>query len=201
MTAVVSLFSSICYKTKKFISKRIRGIKLFFNFSVKPTEEEKAYKIPVSWRQQQRQDQLHEVDATVVKQQEAQHTDPQIKISHAYDTSSASLSRQAASNISTNAANRTMQSHSSSTMDTRKFVLPKWHFPGLLRIKRVLAGILMIVNLAFSQFLLGATQGTTQIFTLMFVANAFLLADYLWKTRKPTTDTIMVERIRHSETQ
>lgn len=57
-----------------------------------------------------------------------------------------------------------------------------YHFPWLLRLKRGIAAILLLINLAFSQFVLGS-QNEGQIFFLMFIANSFILADYLWKTR------------------
>lgn len=60
----------------------------------------------------------------------------------------------------------------------------KKRIPGLLKIKRLLAGILFILNFIFSQFLLAAT-GSQGFFTfLFFLGNSFIIADYLWKTRR-----------------
>lgn len=59
----------------------------------------------------------------------------------------------------------------------------KWHIPHLRSLKRGLAGILVIFNFLFSQFCLMSTP-TTQVMGLLFLANSFIIADYLWKTRK-----------------
>lgn len=60
----------------------------------------------------------------------------------------------------------------------------KKRIPGLLKIKRLLAGVLLLFNFVFSQFLLAAT-GVQGIFTfLFFMGNSFIMADYLWKTRR-----------------
>ena len=58
-----------------------------------------------------------------------------------------------------------------------------YHVPWLRNIKRVLAVILLFINFAFTQFLLISTGGL-QIVSLFFFLNCFILADYLWKTRR-----------------
>jgi len=60
--------------------------------------------------------------------------------------------------------------------------IPKFHVPGLLRVKRGMAGALLIFNGIMSQFVLGWGRDA-QMFALIFLGNVFILADYLWKTR------------------
>lgn len=56
--------------------------------------------------------------------------------------------------------------------------------PGLLQIKRVLAGVLLLINFVFSQFLLLAVGSDGFATFLIFMGNSFVIADYLWKTRR-----------------
>jgi hypothetical protein len=184
MSAITSFASNALYKLTKFIKKRLRGIKMFFNFSVSPSEEDKNYTVPPSWRKQTQQE----------LQQEEQ---PQVKVFHATQEP-ASVSQRAASNISGTTL-PIAKSKISTTIDSRKFVMPKWHFPGLLKIKRLIAALMLIVDIAFSQFILGSTTGAAQAFMLLFIGNGFILADYIWKTRKPDKDIVQVERMKHSE--
>lgn len=60
----------------------------------------------------------------------------------------------------------------------------KKRIPGLLFFKRALAGILLLINGVFSQFLLGTIGNQAQPLFIFFLANCFILADYLWKTRR-----------------
>lgn len=62
--------------------------------------------------------------------------------------------------------------------------LKKRHLPIIRTFKRWIAGLLIIINFIISQFVLGWGQNA-QVFTLFFLANAFILIDYLWKTRRP----------------
>jgi hypothetical protein len=57
------------------------------------------------------------------------------------------------------------------------------HIPFYKKFKQILAAVLLLFNLIFSQFLLG-TSSAGQIMFLIFLANSFILADYLWKMRK-----------------
>lgn len=69
-------------------------------------------------------------------------------------------------------------------LDKGKLIVKKnkVHVPWLKNIKRGLAGILLVINLVFSQFLM--TQNGGWIVALMFMGNCFIAADYLWKTRR-----------------
>lgn len=59
----------------------------------------------------------------------------------------------------------------------------KKRIPGLLMFKRILAGVLFLINFVLSQFLL-ASAGEQGFGTfIIFLGNSFILADYLWKTR------------------
>jgi len=60
----------------------------------------------------------------------------------------------------------------------------KARIPGLRQLKRVIAGFLLLVNIVFSQFLLGSIGAQAQPMFIFFMANAFIMVDYLWKTRK-----------------
>ncbi len=62
----------------------------------------------------------------------------------------------------------------------------KWRIPGFRQFKRLTAGLLMVVNFIIGELTLTGPR-TTLIFALFFLLNAFLLADYLWKTRKKNT--------------
>jgi hypothetical protein len=61
----------------------------------------------------------------------------------------------------------------------------KFRIPGLRTSKRIIAGILLLLNFFISQATLTgpvATQG----FAVFFLLNSFILVDYLWKTRAKT---------------
>jgi len=60
----------------------------------------------------------------------------------------------------------------------------KKRIPGLKFFKRALAGVLLLINFAFSQFILGSLGTVAQPMFILFLANSFILLDYLWKTRK-----------------
>jgi len=60
----------------------------------------------------------------------------------------------------------------------------KKRIPGLLFFKRVVAGILLLVNFVLSQFLLGSLGETGQPMFILFLLNSWFLAEYLWKTRR-----------------
>lgn len=64
----------------------------------------------------------------------------------------------------------------------------KIHVPGLRTTKRLTATILLFFNFFISQVTLTG-PATTRPFAIFFLLNAFLLADYLWKTRaKPKVE-------------
>lgn len=60
----------------------------------------------------------------------------------------------------------------------------KKRIPGLLMFKRLLAGFLFLVNFVLSQFLLGSLGEAGQPIFILFLLNAFIMADYIWKTRR-----------------
>lgn len=60
----------------------------------------------------------------------------------------------------------------------------KLRVPGLLMFKRILAGFLLLLNFVFSQFLLGRVGDQGQAMFIIFLLNSFIMADYLWKTRR-----------------
>jgi hypothetical protein len=61
----------------------------------------------------------------------------------------------------------------------------RFRIPGLLMFKRILAGFLCFVNFVISQYVLGISKGgVAQGMFIFFLFNAFICADYLWKTRK-----------------
>lgn len=64
------------------------------------------------------------------------------------------------------------------------FIKNKKRIPGLLWFKRILAGILLLINFSFSQFLLGSLGSNVQPMFIVFLGNSFILLDYLWKTRR-----------------
>lgn len=73
-----------------------------------------------------------------------------------------------------------MGSHPGSlVVNPRKKYRIKW----LLSFKRILAGLLMCFNFVLAEFILSTQSSSFAIFFLVFLANAFILADYLWKTR------------------
>lgn len=64
----------------------------------------------------------------------------------------------------------------------------KFRVPGLRTGKRIIAGILLVFNFAISQITLTGAPAS-QPLALFFLLNAFLLADYIWKTRvKPQVE-------------
>jgi hypothetical protein len=65
-----------------------------------------------------------------------------------------------------------------------QFIKNKKRIPGLLWFKRIIAGILLLINFSFSQFLLGSLGSTVQPMFIVFLGNSFILLDYLWKTRR-----------------
>lgn len=60
----------------------------------------------------------------------------------------------------------------------------KIRVPGLRAIKRILAVFLLLINFVFSQFLLGRVGDQGQPMFILFLLNSFIMADYLWKTRR-----------------
>jgi hypothetical protein len=60
----------------------------------------------------------------------------------------------------------------------------KIRVPGLRWFKRALAGCLLFINFVFSQFLLSRVGDQGQSLFILFLLNSFIMADYLWKTRK-----------------
>ncbi len=82
---------------------------------------------------------------------------------------------------------RSWKQSSSSREDAAPAVINhrlRLRIPGFLFFKRVLAGFLLLVNFVFSQFLLGNVGSGAQPLFIVFLLNAFIIADYLWKTRK-----------------
>jgi lipid-A-disaccharide synthase-like uncharacterized protein len=65
-----------------------------------------------------------------------------------------------------------------------QFIKHKKRIPGLLWFKRILAGILLLINFSFSQFMLGSLGNVVQPMFIIFLGNSFILLDYLWKTRR-----------------
>jgi hypothetical protein len=59
----------------------------------------------------------------------------------------------------------------------------KLHIRWLLSIKRLIAALLMCTNFVLAEFILGTQTPGAVIFVFMFLANSFIEADYLWKTR------------------
>jgi len=62
----------------------------------------------------------------------------------------------------------------------------KIHVPGLRMGKRLLAAILLIINLFISQATLMSAPTSQPMFWL-FILNSFILLDYLWRTRRRET--------------
>lgn len=58
----------------------------------------------------------------------------------------------------------------------------KLKIPGLLGSKRIMAGILLVINFIFGESALTAGSFGVPV-AIMFLANSFILLDYLWKTR------------------
>lgn len=70
---------------------------------------------------------------------------------------------------------------------TRKVLVITKHktrIPGLRTINRILAGIMLLLNLAFSQFLLGSVGTEAQPMFILFLLNSYLILRLLWITRK-----------------
>lgn len=62
----------------------------------------------------------------------------------------------------------------------------KIRVPGLLTMKRVIAGVLLIFNFFIAQATLTSAPATQPLY-ILFILNAFILIDYLWKTRRKET--------------
>lgn len=60
----------------------------------------------------------------------------------------------------------------------------KKRIPGFRQIKRLVAAGLLMINFILSQFLLGSLGQQGQPLFLLFLLNSFILADYIWKTRR-----------------
>ena len=60
-----------------------------------------------------------------------------------------------------------------------------YHWPWIRNFKRILAGFLLMANFVFSQFMI-ASAGV-QTVAIFFFLNAFILLDYLWKTRRESS--------------
>lgn len=60
----------------------------------------------------------------------------------------------------------------------------KKRIPGFRQIKRLVAAGLLLINFILSQFLLGSLGQQGQPLFVLFLLNSFILADYLWKTRR-----------------
>lgn len=58
----------------------------------------------------------------------------------------------------------------------------KYRIRWLLTFKRLMAALLLFINLVLSGFMLSIQNSGAAVLCLMFLGNAFLLADYLWKT-------------------
>jgi len=63
-----------------------------------------------------------------------------------------------------------------------RFKRSKIHVPMLKPFKRVIAGILLVMNFLISQLTL-MSNPSTQWMAVLFFLNAFIIFDYLWKTR------------------
>lgn len=62
----------------------------------------------------------------------------------------------------------------------------KIRVPGLLMTKRTIAGVLLLFNFFIAQATLMSAQATQPLY-LLFILNAFILLDYIWKTRRKQT--------------
>ena len=62
----------------------------------------------------------------------------------------------------------------------------KIRVPGLRMVKRVIAALLLIINFLIAQATLMSAPATQPLY-LLFGLNAFILLDYLWKTRRKQT--------------
>lgn len=74
--------------------------------------------------------------------------------------------------------------------DAEKEVAPpvviknKLRIPGLKLFHRILATVMLLLNLIFSQFLLGSVGSGAQPMFLFFMLNAYFIFRYLWSSRK-----------------
>lgn len=59
----------------------------------------------------------------------------------------------------------------------------KFHIPHFRAVKRWSAAVCVVVNFVIGE--LSLTGPGSQPFAVFFLLNSFLLADYLWKTRRP----------------
>lgn len=64
-----------------------------------------------------------------------------------------------------------------------RFKPTKIKIPFLKTGKRVVAGLLLVVNVIISQATLMNNPNTQPLF-LLFILNSFIILDYLWKTRR-----------------
>ena len=60
----------------------------------------------------------------------------------------------------------------------------KFRVKGLRWINRFIAVVLLIFNFLISQITLAAGPMEAKIMALIFLGNAYILAHYLWKTRR-----------------
>jgi len=60
----------------------------------------------------------------------------------------------------------------------------KWRVPGLRMAKRILAACLCGVNFILSQLSLAAGVDNW-VFAVFLLASAYIMFDYVWKTRRP----------------
>ena len=67
---------------------------------------------------------------------------------------------------------------------SRKRARRKWRVPGLRMVKRILAAALCAVNFILSQLSLAAGVDNW-FFAVFLLASAYIMFDYVWKTRRP----------------
>lgn len=74
----------------------------------------------------------------------------------------------------------------SSKKDEKPIVVTKHktRIPGLRLFHKILYGIMLLLNLVFSQFLLGSVGTGAQPMFLFFILNAYCLFRLLWSSRK-----------------
>lgn len=60
----------------------------------------------------------------------------------------------------------------------------KRKIPGLRMINRFLAGIWLLINFVFSQFLLGSIGSQAQWTFIFFLGNCYFIIKYLWGSRR-----------------
>jgi len=61
----------------------------------------------------------------------------------------------------------------------------KLHVPQLKTFKRIIAAFLLLFNFTFAQGMIGAGSFSSVMY-VFFMANTFILLDYLWKSRRRT---------------